>query len=429
MSPYGPYDPDWYMNRGDMEFGTGRADFPCAGAAHWSDRSPETERDWAELNKALSSSCTALVPVRKTDDNPDFTPVKTPQVCSVEFEDLGEDLLDGVTTKTIKEVKEFSPPIYRGRGFNPSPSFSFGKEVEDTTQDPDGNHTLKVDGFLSEQDMPRWGQGVWSLFHLNGLSLLDSHFCRVMSGSQKYMKATQTYKVAVTNKDTVPYIQLLCNAKRVKYLGAWFKDGDVITLFVRHHFMPTLPSPPIISIQPRAEQTFVPLLPKQRLQIITDASKADLEFRFGADSALLYEGRQEIDRERASRLGSNVRCDFFECVRPAEQQELVFINGKMLGEKFKTISVPVLSRATKDKRYPVIIDPVRTSVLVANNIDGFILRSNRKIDLRVDQGVGVKPIYSMEKEDYNETKVSITSKQQPFFVLERVNNQWVVKSH
>jgi len=392
-----PYDPDFYM-RGEMEFGRSHEEtFSC-------------------LPVEKTSTALSVIEIK---------PDKVLRVAEIQIEDIGDDLMADVKTKSFNEIstvsKWDSSNSYRS---NKAESMYFDNDIN---QDKEGNQTIEVDSYLLESDMPRWGAGVWSLFSLHGLSLMDSHICRVLNGSKRYIKVCHTFKVRVNDKDTAPYIQLMCNAQRVKYLSGIFKDGDIITLFVRHDFMPRLPSPPIISIQPHAEQTFVPLLPKQRLQIITDGSQSELEFRFGVDSSLRFMGRQEIDRERSKKLGSNIRCDFFECLSSPKTQELVFVNGK-LEQKSKTVSIPMMARVAKDKRFPVIVDPVRKSVIYASNIDGFILRSHRNIDLKVEPGVGIRLVYKMEKDDYNETKVAII-KPQPFFVLERIGAHWLIRNH
>jgi hypothetical protein len=405
------FDPDSYMDRGE-------------------------KIEWKDLVKNLANppkKTYPLIPISPCDVSrqisiidAEYEEKKTPRVYEVVFEELDGDLMSGVKTKPLKEVN-FTPPIYQGVGSRRrSPQPHFEVSVNDSSQDKDGNYIISVGSYVYAKDLKGQDDGAWSIFCLRGLSLLDLQITRFGNGDQKYLKITQVYKLSVEDRTIVPYIQLACNASRVKYLGAWYEEGQVITLFVSHHFMPKVPSPALISIQPKADQTFVPLMPKQKLQIITDISQVSLEFNLKADSAIFHTGMEVITDQRARNLGGNIRCDFFECVKDPETQELVFVNSKT-ENKFRTITVPVVCQTASQRRYPVIIDPIRDCVIHSHNIDGFIMRGYKKFNIQTDKECPLQLVYALERDGYCEIKVKLT-KPQPYFRLEKTgNSDWIAK--
>lgn len=365
----------------------------------------------------------AMVPVTPSDvartviDAEVIGDKKSPQIAEVTFEDLGDDLMDGVKTKSVKQVN-FTPPLYR----IPSKSAPFfHQEVNDSTIDASGNPCIDVDSFVNVNDMPDDDKGVWSVFHRHGLSIIDTKCYNITNGSCKYVKIGQHFKLSL-DKDAagqprhiVPYLQLICRAKRAKYLGQYYDRDSVITLFVKHHWMPNVPSPALLSVRPQAEQTYVPLMPKQKLQVITDTK---LDYNLDADSSIRYVGGHNVELPDVS-----VLCQYFECIRDPQTQELIFVNSHGL---CKTIHVPGVKITAKRGRYPCIMDPVKTSVILAHNIDGFCLRFHRKTHIKIANDCPLKLVYTIDRKDYWETKIRIT-KPQTCFRLERVKDNWVVR--
>ena len=391
-----PYDPDVYSE---------------ALEAHWSERAANPVEYYNAM--CTEDSCAPA----KEDEN-------KVRIAEIAFEELEDDadLAKGLKTKALKEVS-FIPTVYR---VAPKADTYFSKSLDVAEQDEHGNYVLTVDTYCKKDDVID-DDILWTVFNIQGLIMVNITSSKVLNSNHKFFKVSQKIKVAVVNQNCVPYLQLICNARRVKYAESWFREGDVITLFVQHQKMPKVPSPPILSIQPKAEQTFVPMLPKQKLQVITDLSQSELEWRLDGDSALIYHGRQEIGMDFARRIGTNVVCDFFECVKDTQTQELIFVNSRN-ENRSKTICVPVIAYGVGNRRYPVIFDPVKTSAIYAHNISGFILRSKSHVPLRIDKDCPLLPIYSMDGRDYCETKVKLT-KFQPYFILERQGNQWFARSN
>lgn len=360
---------------------------------------------------------------------PRTTDGKPLHVCNIKFEELSGELTDGVTTRPVAEISvnkgycEIDANLL-GRIRSVSSSVASRRReamdnyVEKIHQDMDGNYTITI-GSYAEREYLDSDNGNWSTFKLHGLEIIKEKKEETYSGSKTYVKVTHTYKVKVVDESVVPYAQFSCNVPWVKYAENIFRRGDVITVFVPHHKMPLLPSPSVLSVNPKVDQTFIPMMPRQRLQVITDFSKDKIDFKLDSTSALLYCGNESYGKNK--NIGEDVFCHYFECVKDPETQELVFVNSD---NKAKTICVPVLDNDTGHKRYPVIIDPVKSSMIYRNNIDGFILRSFKTIKLRIDKECPLQPIYIIEKFEFSEVKLKIM-KPRPFFILERADTSWV----
>jgi hypothetical protein len=258
-----------------------------------------------------------------------------------------------------------------------------------------------------------------------GLAIIDQSICKVTNSSQQFCKLEQTYVAKVTDAAVVPYMQLVCNAARAKYLGQWYKRGDIITLFVKHSMMPSVPDPALLTIMPSDESAIVPMLPKQKLQIIT-AEK---------DSVVVFEPGQSLKYSygatmggQAKNIGRYVKCDYLECVKPPECSEVVKIYN--CNEITKTISIPEISHTVNgNKKFPIIYDPQGRVVIRNNNIDGFIVRSRQAFSLSINGDCPAKLEYKMTRPPFHETKVKI-KEYHPIFILEadKRANVWQVKT-
>lgn len=357
----------------------------------------------------------------------EFEQKRTPRVCEVSFEELDSDLMAGVKTKPFKSV-DFTPSIYKvGR----RELQSFDAAINDSIKDEDGNHIISVVSFVAESDLKK-SEGAWSIFCLRGLSLLDLSLSKFGS-EQKYLKVTQTYKLAVEDRSIIPYLQLACNVKRAKYLDQWYEEGQVITLFVSYHFMPKLPTPALISVQPKADVTFVPMMPKQKLQVITNTSKSKLEFTFDHDSSLNHNSFEVVTDQRAKSFGGNVRCDFFECVKTSKTQESIFVNSR---GKCQIVTIPTIQETT-NKRYAVIkfnYVIIQNCIVYSHNIDGFIMKSSKIFNLIIDKNCPLSLVYVLQKTmadsaTFCEIKVKLTESR-PYFRLEKISDSenWIAKT-
>lgn len=316
---------------------------------------------------------------------------KTLRVYCVEIEELDkvDDLSQGVNYKLMKNIG------------------SFPRSGFDIKHDGEGNCTIEISSYCKQGDMPSSG-GAWKLFRMDGLIVLNCESCSIY-GHKKYVKHSQQYKIASFNGD-LPYIQLLCQAKRAKYLGIWYNEGDIITLYVRD-----IGFRPILAIKPKYEQTYVPMLPGQKLQVISDKSCSELQWRFTSDSSLLYAGRCHLE---SSYVGRDVVCDTFMCVSQVRANELLFLNLKE-SPWSKVICIPAESKSIE--RYP-IINPVKDCIIYSNDIDGFILRSHNACKVNTD-GPHLLSLYSSTGISNCETKVKL-DKKVPFFRIIKDGSEW-----
>lgn len=248
---------------------------------------------------------------------------------------------------------------------------------------------------------------VFGIYFLHGLTLEKSSQSSILNGRGDFSKFNQSFVVKVCDK--LAYIQLICLSEKAKYMGNWHEKGDIITLFASRKDLPSLP---LICVQPRFEQTIVPLLPKQTLQIVTD-QLADFDWVNKTES-FIYTGFENIKSQN---------CWFFECTNEITSAETIKLTTS---RKSKLVCVPTMYSC--NSRCPLINDPMSSCLLYASNIDGFVMRNTFHTDfLKIDKNSPLKRVYSLSRKNYREIKVEITGPCS-FITLEYKDNQWLAKA-
>lgn len=335
---------------------------------------------------------------------------RVPQVCSIEIEDIGSDLTDGVRLKPLKEVS-FSPAIY-----------SIKSKNERVLSD--GGIVFEVESYLSADEMPELDQGVWKILDSNGGKLEKSDYY-IITQSANYSKYYQKFILTPDNLKEKPcYFQLACTIDAVKVDGTWYKRGDVITLVAKSS---DLPNPSIITVIPREEQTFVPLLPRQRLQILTEQNWTQLIFNLNGNSPVVHLGYKTIDTSISRMINEKVRFDFFDCHKQIHEQEVFFVE-EVIKKRTKTIHLPVCFQS-KDSIFCLIEDPVGDSVIHSENINGFVLQSRRKFYLCNGDTQKFSIVYNKETPNgLNEIKIRLIEKQKAV-ILNKKGKDWVLNPY
>src|SRR6185369_6761022 len=96
-----------------------------------------------------------------------------------------------------------------------------------------------------------------------------------------------------------PYVLFYCVPKKVKHHNSIYKRGDIISVVVKHPEYPLhWPNPPLMICQPVAEQTFIPLLAKQRLYLITNAKEQLIDFKANPSGTFKFLATKEADFDK-----------------------------------------------------------------------------------------------------------------------------------
>lgn len=209
--------------------------------------------------------------------------------------------------------------------------------------------SLSVESYIKDEDKIKPDE-IWFPFtcqDVESCTLMEAIYPKWQKG-KKYHKALQRFLVRLQvtrdEKPHVPYIQFHCGAKWARHTGAVFKEGDLITIVIRHPKYPLhWPNPPIITVLPTAEQTFVPMLPKQKMVIVTEAKEQSVDFKAHNNSTIRSDGTVDTEFSR--------QCNYFACTKPSHSSEIIFVNQK----KKKKINKKVVT-APSPRRPPWLME-------------------------------------------------------------------------
>ncbi len=342
-----------------------------------------------------------------------------PSRSKVEIEDLGCDLLSGVRILSLerKVVHESKPPSW------PQVFYSHLEEKH-WIDDIPGLFQLTVDSYIKEEDHSKVEPAeVWLPFIAQDVeycALKEAHW--VKHDGKKYRKLAQKFLVKLQEPEegapAVPYLQFLCKPKAVRHSGSNFKNGDIITIVVKHPKYPILwPSPPIITVIPTEAQHYVPMLPRQRMVIVTRAESASVDFKAHANSNIEFEGTMPADFGR--------ECSYFHCKKPSSSSEVIFVNQKKKKKENRKVIIPCVE---KEVRYPVILNPLKDSVIHAQNIEGFVVRFLKDAchPIIVSGKTPIRHVFTNENAQYIERRFEI-DKKRPFFYLRKQDHSWIIE--
>lgn len=337
------------------------------------------------------------------------------QLAEVQFEEISGDLTDGVVTKAMRPpvatvVRAYYRDVY------------FYKHVDCGEKQDDGSVILTIESSVKCEDMVNIYEA-WLVCHSYGLKVLETLPVRLENAAKIY-KCTQRFRVKITRHNTMPCFQMYCNVKKMKFMDSNFREGDIVSVFVRGNATPAIASPGVLTVSPKFKETYVPLQPKQRLQIVTHATDAKLTWTPNENSTLSYKGEDIIYNEHNKFLSlKKIKAHFFECLKPVVEAETILVDYPEKDRHY-TIIVPVNNR--KNSRYPVIVNPENTFIVYAHNIDGFIIKNYNHRPVTVDKECPVRIQYAYSNKECYEVKIRI-QKSHSYFTVERCEDSWLVK--
>lgn len=341
-----------------------------------------------------------------------------PAKAKVEIEELDSNLVSGCRISPLTAAplpKSEKPPAW---------PCVFYTTVNDNNWLEKDTFSLSVESYVKDEDKIKPDE-IWYPFtcqDVESCALIEAVFPKLQKG-KKYHKAVQRFVVRLQppedeKKAHVPYIQFHCGAKWARHTGAVFKEGDLITIVIRHPKYPLhWPNPPLITVVPRAEQTFVPMLPKQKMVIVTDAKEQVVDFKAHNNSTIRSDGTVDAEYSR--------QCSYFACTKPSPSSEIIFINQKKKKKQNKKVVIPFVE---KEVRCPVILNPLKDAVIYSQNIDGFVIRFWKESyhPITIMAGTPIRGVHTSENAQYIERRFEI-EKKRPFFYLSKKEHSWVIR--
>lgn len=355
-----------------------------------------------------------------------------PSRAHVDIEELDGNLLSGVRICSLegssKAHKEPKPPAW---------PCVFYTHINESNWLSENTFTMVLDSYVKEDEDPKIivkdvkkksikPERIWLPFTCQAIENITLSEAGVGDKGKKYRKVTQRFTVKLRppedeKKPYVPYVQFYCGHE-CKHSGGMFKEENIITIVIKHPKYPLhWPSPPIITVVPTAEQTFIPMLPKQKMVLVTSKIDQIVDFKAHASSTIKPDGDIVTEHDK--------QCSYFNCTKPSPTSEIIFINQKttVMNKRKKGSKKVVIPFCEKEVRFPVILNPLRDAVIYSQNIDGFILRFWKESYLPVTilAGTPIRGVHTQENTQYFERRFEV-EKRRPFFYLQKKDHSWVI---
>lgn len=339
----------------------------------------------------------------------DMSPLhdQKPSRAKVEFEELDNGLTTGVRLMPLDKIEVTESIIHTWPNI-----FYTNVDLEHFTEE--GTFCLGIETVAKHVSDCQ----IWVPFAVGDVEECLPAESKEFNHTKKYRRFTQKFIVQLGKKAHVPYIQFYCRAKKAKYLDSYFKEGDLMTVIIKHPDYPSHhPTPPLICVVPSTDTTFVPMVAKQKLIVVTRDTEGEVDFKSRQNSSIHYSG--------TTNAIFGYKCHYFSCVKSSHWSEVIHVHKPNQSKPHRTITVPFIE---KESRYPIILNPIKNSVIYAHNIDGFIIRFWRENHLPIvtSNNCPIKAGYVQESAQSIERRFEI-SKARPYFYLQKRDHSWIIR--
>jgi hypothetical protein len=345
-----------------------------------------------------------------------------PSRSRVEIEELDSELSSGCRLSTIECT-------FSGNKSDKRPSSwpnVFFTDVNTTNWVKDNTFVLSINAYIKKEEKKNIKPDtIWLPFtcqNVSSCSLIEAIYPKKQNGT-KYVRAEIKFLVELDptkdeKKPQIPYIQFMVGQKFARYHGVSFKEGNIITIVIRHPLYPLhWPNPPIITVVPAAEQTFIPMFSRQKLVIITNKDEQVVDFKAHPTSTIKADGNMDVEFGK--------ECSYFQCKKPSASPETIFINNKKKKKDNKRVVIPFVEKDMY--RYPVILNPFKDAIIYSQNIDGFVIRfwKENYHPITIAPGSPIRIASTGENAQYMERKFEL-EKKRPFCYLNKEEHSWVI---
>jgi hypothetical protein len=199
-----------------------------------------------------------------------------------------------------------------------------------------------------------------------------------------------------------------------------FSRGDVITVFFKEDGDKLNTFIPLLVVEPKHGQTFIPMYVGQKLQLHLNGKTDKLQWRSATDASLRYKGGFNIsgDEYRPIINSPSIDVEYFNYVRRTTFPEIISIKSK---DDYKIVNVcaPV-------DQYAQVWFPVCTSLILTHGLQGIKIWTLNYLPLKIHEDCPVKLVYAYNGNSCNEYKLALTIPCAQI-LLERQTNEWLVR--
>lgn len=227
---------------------------------------------------------------------------------------------------------------------------------------------LKLTSFYSVNDPQSW------VFFSSSNAVVNQHKSkcnRNPRGYAGYCVRFDKYRIHLHNNADIGHVQFFQAARGgARYSSHTYPFGTLLNLYVYRTNKEELKKkcyPAILPVVPGGRQTFVPLMPQQKMQLIVPKPYI---VTFMPDQKEVPPLRCAL---KTKSHFSGYRFSYFDCKRPVEASpQLIFFEAKDSPRQGVVIIPPI--DPTEHGNYAILHEPMDDVRIHCNNIVGFILR-------------------------------------------------------
>lgn len=222
----------------------------------------------------------------------------------------------------------------------------------------------------------------------------------------------QVYRIQILNNGDYAHLQLYSIPKVCRYDGEIYPDRSIMTFHIYRtmEIREQMPEQPLLTVQPYEQQTFCPLVPGQRLQLITSLqSKINTS---NLKSLQLCGSYYKTLFNRDVIKVTNLMCKKV----LHHNSEVVFIHDK---GRISSVIIPAV-QSNNGELFFKFVEPVQRGGIFCAHMAGFILLSSVTDCEWFCDGVAAT-INSCDES--NETAVTFT-KGQRYVTLDKIDDIW-----
>ena len=262
------------------------------------------------------------------------------------------DLAEGADVTLLEDIKE-KPSI--GLTCDVLEERAFFMEEEFATFNCLESFYQNCCEFRLISQIPWMDHYAWAIFNTHNLKMERGDVARKTHG--KYAFISQNFAFELSEGENFGYFQLICIPEQVFHDSAVYHKFDLLTFMVYRNCKTArfMAIPHLVTLHPKAEHTYVPMVPGQSLQLIVSDSE-DIEV--AEDHFELVSGSQKLFTLGRDGKPDRLKAATYAC---RDQECSLFIENK-------SIIVPKMC-VQDDGVYVSILKPVSDAVIYTEGVD------------------------------------------------------------
>lgn len=204
----------------------------------------------------------------------------------------------------------------------------------------------------------------WMIFSKNNLNVLDRECKLYECHGSTYV--IQRFHIQLNTFDK-GYIQFYSIPQKLRSEGVFFNKHSLLHVSIYNDQKCMSLNPSLISVKPSKKTVYIPLLPKQKLQVIS-SEKSNVVV--SDDDVLKLTTTDKKSLCKGNVISSNI----FTCQKFIEKNITVTVKVK---KQFRTMIIPGMVLSDNGDLYAVIDEPLQNCGIYCHNLAGIMISNGR----------------------------------------------------